>query len=398
MQQYSNSWDCLVLFSAKYKPFKKQLSYKKIVKRNVLIGILFVFLSYDIYTQILNHVSFSGSKGSILEHTKKLSHLIEQRPYFFEIAFSKTADGHQLWHHENQFPNYGLLINYQNLGNPRRLGSALATSIFFELNLHKLQNFFNMKLRFAGGLAYLTKRFDLYENHKNIALSSHVNVFVALRWSFFIKMNSHLFLIPNLQFSHVSNGRYKVPNLGINTVYPNIGFQYQIQKTERKTVTDSSYQKNSKNEIYLWFGYGRNQEYPPGTKSFSNYTLSGTYFWNIKNRHQLGIGLDVYQEPSLNIRTQNVEWITNYYFKNGLSGGLKMAYAFNYGRWILPIEYGYYLFSGVNQFPNGMHFHRIGLRYYHKKHWVTSFTLKSHFAVAYHFDLGLGYRIMVRKK
>ncbi len=368
------------------------------VEKKFYLGIFLIFYNCNLYSQILNHISFSGSKGAILEHTKKLSHLVEKRPYFFEIAFSKTSDGHQLWHHENQFPNYGLLINYQNLGNPKRLGSALATSIFFELNLHKPQKMFNMKLRFAGGFAYLTKRFDLLENHKNIALSSNVNAFVAFRWSLLIPLSANLILIPNLQLSHVSNGRYKVPNLGINTIYPNICLQYQIQKTESKMVTDSSYQKTSKNEVYIWLGYGRNQEYPPGNKSFSNYTLSGTYYWNIKNRHQLGVGLDIYQEPSLNIRTQDLELVTNYYFKNGFSGGIKMAYSFNYGRWVLPLEYGYYLFSGVNQFPNGMHFHRIGLRYYHKKHWVTSFTLKSHFAVAYHFDLGLGYRIMVRKK
>lgn len=367
------------------------------MKKSPIIIILLIFTSFFSYSQRIHHIAFSGSKGAILEHTKKLSHLIEKRPYFFELSISQTADGHQLWHHENQFPNYGVLIHYQNLGNPQKLGESWASALFFELNLHKPQKTLNTKLRFAGGFAYLTKRFDLYENHKNIALSSHINVFVALRWSLFIQLHTHLFLIPNLQFTHVSNGRFKVPNLGINTVYPNISLQYQIRETEKKAISDSSYKKISQNEIYLWLGYGRNQEYPPSKKSFSNYTLSGTYFWNIKNRHQLGIGLDIFQEPSLNVRTQDTELITHYYFRNGFSGGIKIAYAFNYGRWILPIEYGYYVFSGINEFPNGMHFHRVGLRYYHKKHWVMSFTLKSHFAVAYHFDLGIGYRIFVKK-
>lgn len=368
----------------------------KICHTLIKIKLIYLIFNGNLFAQVPNYVSFSGSRGAIIEHTKKLSHLIDKRPYFFEIAFSTEADGHQLWHHENQFPNYGLLINYQNLGNPQKLGSACASALFFELNLHPIRKTMNMKIRFAGGLAYLTKRFDLHENHKNIALSSNVNVFVALRWALCIKIYKNLYLIPNLQFSHVSNGRYKVPNLGINTIYPNIALHYQLHEGKKQSVSDSSYQKTTKKEIYIWLGYGRNQEYPPGQKSFSNYTVSGTYYWNIKNRHQLGIGVDVYQEPSLNIRTQNTEVVTNYYFKNGLSGGIKLAYAFNYGRWVLPLEYGYYLFSGVRQFPNGKHFHRIGLRYYHKKNWVTNFTLKSHFAVAYHFDLGIGYRILVK--
>lgn len=368
-------------------------------KKNFIKIILGMLISIEVsYSQIMHQLSFSGSKGAIIEHTKKLSHLIDKRPFFVEVAVSKTVDGHQLWHQENKFPDYGLLINYQSFGNSKQLGSALATALFFELNLHKPQKLLNMKIRLAGGGAYLTKHFDLTENHKNIALSTNINVFVALRWALYFKLYRKFFLIPNLQFSHVSNGRYKVPNLGINTIYPNISLQYQFHEIEKKNVMDSSYQKKSKNEVYVWLGYGRNQEYPPGTKSFANYTLSGTYFWNVKNRHQLGLGIDVYQEPSLNIKTQNVEWVTKYYFRNGLSGGVKFAYAFNFGRWILPLEYGYYVFSGVNQFPNGMHFHRIGLRYYHKKNWVISFTLKSHFAVAYHFDIGLGYRILVKRK
>ncbi len=359
---------------------------------------LFVFLCLLLCSSIYaQHLTLTGTRGTIIQHTQKLSHLIEKRPYFLELSFSKTCDGTQLWHHENQFPDYGFSLNYQNLGNPNKLGNAWALATFFEINLHKPQKIVNMKLRFTGGFAYVTKSFHLYENHKNIALSSHMNVFAALRGSLFIKLHSHFFIIPNLQFSHVSNGRYKVPNLGINTLYPNIALQYRFKEAEKKTVIDSSYRKTSKNEVYIWAGYGRNQDNPPGGSSFSNYTLSATYLRNLKNRHQLGVGLDAFYEPALNIRTQSVENVTTFYFKNGFSTGIKLAYAFNYGRWVLPIEYGYYLLSGVNQFPNGRHFHRIGLRYYHKNKWVTSFTLKSHFAVAYHFDLGLGYRFFVKK-
>ncbi len=361
------------------------------------IGILCLGCFF-VHAQVLNSISFTGTRGAIIEHTAKLSHLVEKKPYFLELCLARSTNGSKLWHHENQFPDYGILFNFQNLGNPNRLGNSWALASFFELNLHKPCNTFNLKLRITGGFAYLTKRFDIQKNHKHIALSSHINVYAALRWSLFIKLTPHFLLIPNLQFSHVSNGRFRVPNLGINTIYPNIALQYQIKETEKKAILDSSYRKITKNEIYVWAGYGRNQEYPPGGKSFPNYTVSGTYYWNLKNKHQLGLGLDAYYEPSLNIKTQPTENITHYYFKNGFSTGIKLAYAFNYGRWILPLEYGYYLLSGVNQFPNGMHFHRIGLRYYHKNRLVSSFTLKSHFAVAYHFDIGIGYRFWVHKK
>jgi hypothetical protein len=76
--------------------------------------------------------------------------------------------------------------------------------------------------------------------------------------------------------------------------------------------------------------------------------------------------------------------------------GVKACYAYNIGRISLPIEMGYYAISKPKE--DGPIFHRIGIRHYCKNGLILNFTMKSHWAVAAHFDYGIGYRFNVKKK
>lgn len=143
--------------------------------------------------------------------------------------------------------------------------------------------------------------------------------------------------------------------------------------------------------MQLWLGYGSNQEYPPGGKNYSNFTFSVQQGWRASPKSAFGIGAEAFYEAGLNVRTQPNAFEPKMYFKNGFSVGICGTYSFIVGNLRLPIGYGYYVYSGVNQFPNGRHYHRVGVQYLVKDAWMFSFTLKSHFAVAYHFDIGVGY-------
>ena len=65
------------------------------------------------------------------------------------------------------------------------------------------------------------------------------------------------------------------------------------------------------------------------------------------------------------------------------------------GRISFPIEMGVYLRQLTE--PDGLFFHRLGVRYFGKNGLVLAFGMRSHFAVAYNFEFGVGYRIRLRK-
>ena len=55
---------------------------------------------------------------------------------------------------------------------------------------------------------------------------------------------------------------------------------------------------------------------------------------------------------------------------------------------------GYYAFQKAK--PDGYVVSRIGVRYYSKSGVVAHFGLRTHFAVAYNFEYGLGYRFYLK--
>jgi hypothetical protein len=109
----------------------------------------------------------------------------------------------------------------------------------------------------------------------------------------------------------------------------------------------------------------------------------------------VGAGIDVYYEDS---HVKDLEHFGHPYatFTDKLRTGIKFAYSYNVGNLSFPIEMGYYLFSPYND--DGAFFHRFGIRYTGNKGLFLQFGMKSHWVVAYHFDMGVGYRIALKKR
>ena len=56
-----------------------------------------------------------------------------------------------------------------------------------------------------------------------------------------------------------------------------------------------------------------------------------------------------------------------------------------------PFEVGYYIFQ--RSATDGLLVNRLGVRYYMANGLVAHFGLRTHIAVAYNFEFGLGYRL-----
>lgn len=335
-----------------------------------------------------------------MQHTAKIGNLITERPFFAEINLFKKSSGYYKWHRINNFPDYGLCLNFETLGNREKLGSSIALAPYLEFPFHKKEKNILFKMKMAWGLAYLTKKFDVETNHKNIAIGTHLNTFIQFRFLWQIKLSSVFYLNPNITFIHVSNCRFSVPNLGINTLYPSMGLVYQFKEHKRYSqVQDSSSDKTHKHEILMFTAIGVNEVEPPTNEKLWAFTYGVNYYYNIHQNQQIGAGADVFYEQSLAYEskptdTSNVQ--VN--FNTAFSSGIKICYAYNFGRISPLLEMGYYVFMPNQKYPNGVFYHRLGCRYYFKKNIVAHFSLKTHFAVAYHIEAGVGYRFGAGKK
>ena len=360
---------------------------------------IFVFVSQALAQSIANTSSIWFIKpvvnnGFILVHRSNISHLVKGNPTIYELNIGKSSSGNKLWQIENNLPDIGISLQCIDFKNPLQLGYALTASPYIEIPLNKTPKILRPSIRLCWGLTYITKSYDSNENKENIAIGSHFNSFVQFRcfWSF--KLSNLLRIEPGICFTHASNGKAKNPNLGLNVASLNLGINYSIQSKANQSITkvDSSTKAKSKNELIFFTAIGFNQKQiaSPILKTF---VYSFAYQRNLRNSHKYVLGIDVFYDQNYLIDYENV-------FKNKAQGidqlrmSIKLGYSYNVGRLSFPFEIGYYFFQKTN--PDELIVNRLGVRYYSKTGLIAHFGLRTHFAVAYNFEYGLGYRFSLK--
>lgn len=341
-------------------------------------------------------IKVAPTYGFIFEQRNTTGNLVKGYIPGLEVDFVKPTYGNKRWHHENNFPDIGISFNYIDFANPKQLGKCYALSPFIEIPLNKKVRAIRPVLRICWGFSYLTKKFDINSNPKDIAIGSHLNTFVQWKLFWHVNVNKKFRLEPGLSFAHASNGRSQVPNLGLNVVSLNLGMTFKFEKHPViSTIQDSASVWPSKHEVIVWDAVGFNEHEPPGGPKYFCNTFGVNYYYNVRNTSKWGGGIDVSYDTQNKYHLEtsghpSTSWT------DLLQLGVKVCYAYNVGRISFPIEMGYYAVSKPRE--DGPVYHRIGIRHYCKNGLILNFTMKSHWAVAAHFDYGVGYRFSVKKK
>ena len=366
---------------------------------------LFLFIFVCLFTLLQAQQSKPGdwylrganNYGFILQHHNNMGDLVNGYINGAEIDFVKPAAGNKLWHHENNFLDRGIGFAYFNLDNPTQLGNVYALFAFYEIPLNKKEKPFRLYMRLAPGMAYAPKHFDPLENHKNNVISSPINAYVNFKWFYQWNIGKHWRVDGGLNFSHASNGRAVVTNLGVNMVTWNTGLVYKFLSTKeqpKEFVVDSSSKAPSRHELLFWTSFGINEVDVLGKKYLAQ-NYSASYYYNKRNTHKFGGGVEFFYNPA-NIAQMKLSGDTMTNNLQNVQVGIKFSYCYNVGRWSLPVEMGYY---AVTTFKgDGIFYHRIGMRYHFKNNMVAVIGLKTNFAVANYFDFGVGYRLPLKKK
>ena len=335
------------------------------------------------------------NQGFILIHRSTIGNLVKGYPTIYELNISKPTLGNKLWHLENNKPDIGVSLQCIDFKNPSQLGYALTLAPYVELPLNVHEKKSRVIMRLCWGGTYITKDFDVYTNRKNIAIGSHINAFVQFKWFWQFQLTKGLRFEPGFAFTHASNGKAKNPNLGLNVVSLNASLNFLIPSTKPKTETlkiDSSTKVKSKNEIFMFSALGFNQR-EIATKKLKTIVVSMSYQRNVRNTHKFSAGIDFFYDQNY-LRDYEIDLLKKPVGFDQMRVAVRLGYSYNIGRISLPIEMGYYLFQKTK--PDGFITSRIGVRYYSSCGLVAHFGLRTHFAVAYCFDYGLGYRIFIK--
>lgn len=152
--------------------------------------------------------------GKIIKHSSKFTSPIPALSTAKDINFLWQTYGRKEWQQRRNFPVVGVGITYTDYGNNRVFGRCVSIYGSIQMSLIKRGNF-EWTLRLGNGLAYVTRKHTDLDT-SNSAIGSHFNDFAIIMSDLRYRFDDHWSMQAGANFTHISNGNYHQPNLGVN--------------------------------------------------------------------------------------------------------------------------------------------------------------------------------------
>jgi hypothetical protein len=324
--------------------------------------------------------------GFLWPHRPSAWILVEGHAPSVEVFAERSVTGARAWHHDYLMPVYGFSVLYTTMANERSIGSSVRVVPYLYLPFFRgTRSSFGMRV--GWGIGYVEEAYDRIDNNKQIAIGSRLNTAIHIMPQYRMAMDRWTFT-GSIGIDHWSNGSYQLPNLGLNYLTANVGVGYAITQVETGSAVALIPEEPEKLREYSLIGaFGINETGRPLSGKYSVFSLSGQVQWRVSKKSRVNAGFDIFNKGALVEDDPELQGSARVELTQAaLHGG----YALALGRGELFFHMGAYLYSPVPE--DTPVFHRTGMRYRTGKHLIWNISLKSHYAAADHFEIGLGYR------
>jgi hypothetical protein len=339
-------------------------------------------------------LSFNLHYGFIIPHNKNMEYLIKRHIPGGEIDIIQPTNGEKQWERVYKNPEKGLGLYVAYLGDPKQLGYAMGLFPFVNFPLNPGRKF-KLYVRAGNGLGLITNPYERLKNHKNNINGSYLNEFIFLRLNSVFCISKGLRMETGVGLTHLSNGNWAQPNLGINIVTLNAALamhDYHKSNYKYNPSLDSIPARFNQKIFYSVIGSGSvNELNKRNGKKYGTYALAFFGWKPVSPKSRFGAGLDFfYDTGNLERSAEGSPYYTSDTGLTNIQAGVRLGYEMVVGKFSIPIEMGSYFFSKST--ANGPLYHRVGLRCYVTKHLILVYTLKTHWATAENIEFGVGYR------
>jgi hypothetical protein len=195
---------------------------------------LFLFISCSTaFAQIdsaIFSIKASLHKGFIIPHSDSLKKAADGAyPFMMELDASWLDYSQKGWGSANCYRNSGLILGYVDFGNPEVLGQGSYFMLYTEPQL----TFSKLSFSFTGaaGIIYLNTVYDREENPTNLFYSNPFSGLIRAGFTGTYTPKEHLQFSLSANFNHISNGRTRIPNYGMNFPTAALSVIYRFQQT-----------------------------------------------------------------------------------------------------------------------------------------------------------------------
>ncbi len=336
-------------------------------------------------------VTVQAHEGAILPHSKNISHLITSKPTGLLISFNHRTTGDAEWHHIYRFPDVGFSFHTQNNHN-ETLGNLYG--FYGHYNFYFLNR--RLQFRVGQGIAHATNPFDKETNYRNMAYGSKWMPSTYFMLSYDQpRIYKNIGVNAGLLFVHHSNATIKAPNTSTNTLALTLGLTYHFDEEDvvNKPSSFLDHPQQMRYNIILRTGVNESHIVGMGQKPFYHITAIAEKPLNEVGALQLG--MDVFLSYSLK---ELIPFLAVSFPETGMKQdtdwkriGIFAGYELYLNRLTAEANIGYYIHDEYKE--NGSLYQRLGLRYYVTPNIFGVMSLKTHFAKAEAFEVGIGYKL-----
>ena len=376
-------------------------------------------------------IKLQAISGNIIPFDKYLKALIQNQVTGAEFSIEFQTMGEKSWQQYQNFPVVGLGAVWLDLGNPEKLGNALA--LYPYINTALIRNtYFNLYLKSGAGISYLSKTY--YQTNRdaagneltirtgaNPAIGSALNVYFSGGAALDIPLTKSLSATAEYTWNHMSNGSTVAPNAGLNLMNGFVGLRYMPNyKNNTFPTKQSILDLPRKYTIELIASSGFRQLYYLDNKTFPIASLSLSISRPFTNYYRMGLGLDGFYDGAYDGNTKfKRTFIQSDELKNKLRGGILWQHELIYGRLRAGLHFGVYLYDPLKNLgpcdsngnlinptqrkpiiynydiekEDGWLYTRAALKYTLTEHLFLSLGLKTHYQKAEFIEWGVGCRL-----
>lgn len=336
--------------------------------------------------------------GRILKHTKNFRAPVPPYSQAVELNFIQQTDGNKQWQQRRRYPLWGAGLVMTNYGDNANIGTCYGINANLQFPLVRAGRF-EWTGRIGAGISYVTRRFSLAPEWDtlNTAISSHFNNFTLFTTDFRYFLSDHWAVQVGGQFSHISNGALRQPNLGINFTGLHAGVRWYPQSARPPHIHDPNLPHLSNRwlaQARLGFsftesGYANGPLYPVGIA-----TVYASKRYLSKNKALIGLDASVHPKIYAFMRANEVE--PGKERAGSWKAAVFVGHEWLMGRAGLQVQVGYYVkkawLNGGNIYQKlGANYYLVRREHGALKELFLSCFLKTHLAQAELGEFAIGW-------
>lgn len=322
--------------------------------------------------------------GFLMGHRVVMGHLSNDHAYAVELSYVFRTNGQKSWHKHYKYPELSVNLFYGSVGNTQLLGNF--TGLYGALNIPFIaKEKFRLNGKLGSGLAYTNKVYDEVFNKKNVAVSTPINALINIGLDAKTYFGKN-WIVVGVDLTHFSNGGFKVPNLGLNLPYLSLGYGRYVSKAENYSTIEKPTAIPQRTLILGATAIASVKEvFPTNGKAYPVFALNLHARMFMKPKVGWEVAFDIISKQAImgyRVEIEKTQWQI-------MQFGVYAGYLLPLNQFHFVLGMGAYVRDFYH--PDGLLYHRVGMRYYLKNGIHFNLVLKSHWGKADYVEWGVGY-------